>query len=167
MRISNTILSVLNDIKEEGRLGSVIYANPSTANVRASLNTAKDPIAFYFVTTDGSFNTADNTMKETATIRMAFVKRVKTTSVDGSATDTLLDSLTPIISEFVARLREYGWLDVDGDIPFSVLYNMDDTNTCGFNLVFKARTKNGECISIPVSDEDNEEDNDQASTLGA
>ena len=101
-------------------------------------------------------------MLERAKVRMAFVKRVKSLSVDGSATDQLLDTLTPIISEFIARLRKYGWLDIDAEIPFSVLYNMDDTNTCGFNLEFKAKTKNGECISIPQPNENHEEDTDTA-----
>ena len=146
--ISRKIQAILDAQKNSGRLASVVYQPPARANV--DLSSAAAPMAVFFVTTEGSIDIAGQAMRESARVQVAFVTRAADMSVDGVTNDVILEGLRPIVSDFIARLRQERTLAMPDTITYRVLYQYDDTNTTGYLLDFTAAEKQGDCIAYTL-----------------
>lgn len=107
-------------------------------------------MAVFFVTTEGSIDIAGQAMRESARVQVAFVTRAADMSVDGVTNDVILEGLRPIVSDFIARLRQERTLAMPDTITYRVLYQYDDTNTTGYLLDFTASEKQGDCIAYTI-----------------
>ena len=153
--VSKKIRAILETMQNLHLLNSIIYQSPGRANV--DLSAAVEPMAVYFVTTEGTLDIAGNVMRESARVQIAFVKRAADMSVDGATNDNTLLAIRPIIANFVARLRAERTLAEPDIINYTVLYNYDDTNTTGYLLDFRIAERVGECITgtePPTPEED-------------
>ena len=143
--VSKEIRDILDAMQTAETVASVVYQNPSRANV--DLSQAAEPMAVYFCTTDGTFDVNTHVMRESARVQLAFIRRAADMSVDGATNDDILQLIRPLIADFFARLRSARTLHY-GEVTYRVLYNYDDTNTTGYLLEFTATEKQGDCISI-------------------
>ena len=155
--VSKKIRAILETMQNLHLLNSIIYQSPGRANV--DLSAAVEPMAVYFVTTEGTLDIAGNVMRESARVQIAFVKRAADMSVDGATNDNTLLAIRPILANFVARLRAERTLNEPDIINYTVLYNYDDTNTTGYLLDFRIAERVGECITEPPTPEENDENN--------
>ena len=164
MRIETTLLTILNGIKEAGRLQSVTYQQPFKANIDTASMTA--PMAVLYVITDHKLDIRKGTARESAEVNIFLMDRNTRLDYDGTtATAAYIDSMAAVGIEVIARIRQDSTIRIDSDaVEVKSVFDQDDTNLAGVSLQFRCTETQGVCISIPQpdNDEDNEANTDEA-----
>ena len=151
MTLTNNILSILNGLKDEGRIEAVVFGTPAKANVE--LDTTANPVAVLFVFRDGAIDLAQGMYREIADINVLFLTHQSQLAFDGATNDALMTQMVEVASEFVARLIASNIGEIIGDeIAIKGVYDYDGKNTTGVSLQFRMRAAQGRCL-IPTEPE--------------
>lgn len=167
--LSSNILSILNGLKDDGYVSSVVYQSPSRTNV--DLDGTAHPVAILFLFRDGAVDLSTGLFREVAEVNVLFVTHQTQLDFSGSANDPLMDAMVMTAQEFVARLMESSSVDIIGDeIGVRGLYDYDDKNTTGVSLTFRCREVAGHCLTPhhpepePEHEPDNSDEDNQTDT---
>ena len=162
--LGSDILSILNGLKDDSYVSSVVYQSPSRTNV--DLDGTAHPVAILFLFRDGAVDLSTGLFREVAEVNVLFVTHQTQLDFSGSANDLLMDAMVMTAQEFVARLMESSSVEIVGDeIGVRGLYDYDDKNTTGVSLTFRCREVAGHCLTPhypepePEPDPDPENDN--------
>lgn len=147
MKAVSVITGVLESMKSDGLIDSVIYHTPSRVNV--DLAGAKYPCAVLSVITDRVVDPYKQTAREHAKIAgLFFLVRQPQLAFSGMQNEGLVEDMTMLGYEFIDRLRDDSSVRIAGDVNMLTVLNHDDTNTTGVCLQFDLLESQGVCIAI-------------------
>lgn len=145
MQISSTLINILNALRQQGRLESVIYNPPAKVNVVT--DTAASPCGVLYCLTDGTIDLTLGQMRERAEVNVLFITHQSQLDFNGTSNEPLLDAMVEVAKDFIADVLESPAIDIVGnEVVIRCLYDFEDTNTTGVSLQFTAEEVQGQCV---------------------
>ena len=144
MQITDRILEILNNMASgsDPLVKTVLYESAFGSNVRLDRN--ETPAAILYLL-EGFKVDVDRAFKyKSVDVEVFFCSRVDL-NAKGSVIKGVMDSLEPIVDEFISEvLGEKTW-DVS-QIKAQCAYGKFDCNVCGYSLTFTLEERQGSCL---------------------
>ena len=137
-------MSVESKIKEliEGIGVAYIFDNWQTANVR--LDDVEFPVIINLLPVSGSLNIGKQQIKDYPNCMFAFLDKTEF-DFDGTENDAIIERCKVLAKRFLSSVNNSGVFQaIEGDVPYSVVYDKLDVNVTGVCLELKLREVVGE-----------------------
>lgn len=129
-----------------------IFDNWATANIR--IDKLPLPAVINVLPVSGSFNVTARKMKDYPNCMLAFIDKTDL-DFDGKENDAVLERCKNLAMEFILTANESELFDpIEGDVPYSVIYDKMDVNVTGIVIELQLKEKQGInlCYGEPIKD---------------
>lgn len=129
-----------------------IFDNWATANIR--IDKLPLPAVINVLPVSGSFNVTARKMKDYPNCMLAFIDKTDL-DFDGAENDVVLERCKNLAMEFILTANESELFDpIEGDVPYSVIYDKMDVNVTGIVIELQLKEKQGInlCYGKPIKD---------------
>lgn len=129
-----------------------IFDNWATANIR--LDKLPFPAVINVLPVSGAFNVTARRMKDYPNCMLAFIDKTDL-DFDGTENDAVLERCKNLAMEFILTANDSGLFDpIEGDVPYSVIYDKLDVNVTGIVIEIQLKEKQGInlCYGKPIKD---------------
>jgi hypothetical protein len=129
-----------------------IFDNWATANIR--IDKLPLPAVINVLPVSGSFNVTARKMKDYPNCMLAFIDKTDL-DFDGEENDVVLERCKNLAMEFILTANESELFDpIEGDVPYSVIYDKMDVNVTGIVIEIQLKEKQGInlCYGKPIKD---------------
>lgn len=152
MQIRDNILQCLQAVTG---LQTVFDESPAGTNLR--IDRKQTPAAVLYTLKGFAIDTSTGVRKDTVDAEVFIFDRCDI-SAKGEAITAKLETLEPMVDEFVSGIMDVKGWNVENDrIEVRTAVGAFDTNVVGFSLEFKVTERQGRCIEyvppVPVQDE--------------
>lgn len=123
---------------------TVLYESGFGSNIR--LDRRPTPAAIVYLLRSFDIDLSNGLRKDRVDIEVFFCTRCDF-AAKGEVVKADMESLEPLVDEFVSRVLSDKELELDGDkISVTTAYGSFDCNVCGWSLQMKVGEKQGRCI---------------------
>lgn len=129
-----------------------IFDNWATANIR--IDKLPLPAVINVLPVSGSFNVTARKMKDYPNCMLAFIDKTDL-DFDSAENDVVLERCKNLAMEFILTANESELFDpIEGDVPYSVIYDKLDVNVTGIVIEIQLKEKQGInlCYGKPIKD---------------
>lgn len=144
MILKDKILTILQDLKTQGIINTVMYDSAFSANVR--IDRSPMPAALLYLLEDWNLDLSKSAVKESANLQVFFFD---TCSLDikGEEKDVIVNAMEAIARQFISVLLEdKSIVLLDDKIRIQSTYGKFDKFCVGVTLNLKIEQKQGECL---------------------
>ena len=136
-----TVESKIKSIVEQMEGVTYIFENWATANVR--LDSGVMPAILNVLPVSGHFNLGKMHLKDFPNCMLAFLDKADL-DFDGAENDAIIERCKEFAKEFILRLNASGLFEqVEGDIPYSIVYDKLDVNVTGIVIEMQLKEAKG------------------------
>lgn len=136
-----TVEAKIKSIVEEMKGVTYIFDNWATANVR--LDSSAMPAVLNVLPVSGRFNLGKTQLKDFPNCMLAFLDK-SDFDFDGTENDEIIERCKLLAKEFILRLNASEMFEqVEGDIPYSVVYDKLDVNVTGIVIEMQLKESRG------------------------
>lgn len=136
-----TVEAKIKSIVEEMKGITYIFDNWATANVR--LDSSAMPAVLNVLPVSGRFNLGKTQLKDFPNCMLAFLDK-SDFDFDGTENDEIIERCKLLAKEFILRLNASEMFEqVEGDIPYSVVYDKLDVNVTGIVIEMQLKESRG------------------------
>lgn len=136
-----TVEAKIKSIVEEMKGITYIFDNWATANVR--LDSSAMPAVLNVLPVSGRFNLGKTQLKDFPNCMLAFLDK-SDFDFDGTENDEIIERCKLFAKEFILRLNASEMFEqVEGDIPYSVVYDKLDVNVTGIVIEMQLKESRG------------------------
>lgn len=131
---------------------SYVFEDWTTANVKA--DSIDYPAVINVLPVSGNINLNKNKLRDYPNCLIAFVDKTDL-DFDGSENDTIVDKCKALAMEFILTANASGLFEqIDGDVPYSVIYDQLDVNVTGVSIELQLKEAQGTvlCYGKPIKD---------------
>lgn len=129
-----------------------VFENWTTANVKA--DKIDYPAVINVLPVSGSINLNKNKLRDYPNCIIAFVDKTDL-DFDGTENESIVDKCKALAMEFILTANASGLFEqIDGDIPYSVIYDQLDVNVTGVSIELQLKETQGTvlCYGKPIKD---------------
>lgn len=158
-----TIDYILNTLREDSRIGTVLYESPYSANLR--IDRLPSPYAILYLIQSMDVDVSGNRYFKTLSIEL-FLCKPTDLSADGAKVQAACDDMIPIAENFIHKLADSRLFEFD-KVKMRQAYGKFDKNVSGLSIEIDLKERIPTCFTeyIPEEPEQQEEngntDNEQ------
>lgn len=146
MYITERIKAILSAMRNDNLIGSFIYEDKPTANVRLD-RSVTDPVAILYQLSGFDIDTDGLKSSETADINVSFLRKERKIDAGAVEQETITDDMYAVAKDFVSRVFDDKTLKVTDDvIHIRYVYLNTDSNRTGCNVAMRIKEKQGHCL---------------------
>lgn len=137
-------MSVENKIKAlvDGMGAAYVFDNWQTANVR--LDNLDFPVVLNLLPVSGTLNIGRQQIKDYPNCMLAFLDKTEF-DFDGAENDVIVERCKVLAKRFLSEVNNSSVFEaIDGDIPYSIVYDRLDVNVTGVCIELKLKEVVGE-----------------------
>ena len=153
-----TIDYILNLLREDSRIGTVLYESPYSANVK--IDRLPSPYAILYLIQTMDVDVRGNRYFKTFDIEIFFCKPTDI-SADGAKVQAACDEMIPIAENFIHNLSNSRLFEFE-KVKMRQAYGKFDKNVSGIALEMTLKEKQPTCFTEYIPEEQNgNNDNEQ------